>query len=401
MAAHKLTRWQKASAIVPMAVLVGAWGAALTNSALATASSDSLNSAVPDVPTNPFDQPASVQTSTTPAGIDSKAGIVNAISSLSTNGIPAASLLAYHRAETLLDKADSSCKLPWPLIAAIGRVESNHGRVGGNSVNADGVSTPGIYGIPLNGSNNTARISDTDNGTYDKDAVWDRAVGPMQFIPGTWKLVGVDSDGDGIKNPQDIDDAATAAGVYLCAGAGNLSTDSGARSAVHRYNRSDEYVDLVLSIAAQYAKGEFTQSQNGYSTSSVLTSRSNDQTLTPSQRAKAKKQESKASKPRSGGSGSTPGGNEAGGESGTTPVDSGGGTVTTPGTGDDGGGSTGGSTEDPVGTVVDGVPGGTTGGTPGTTDPGTTMTEAEATARCIALGQLFNLLQPCVANLLA
>ncbi|HZK36990.1 MAG TPA: hypothetical protein VFC57_08585, partial [Aeromicrobium sp.] len=91
MAARKLTRWQKASAIAPMVVLVGAWGAALTNSALATASGDSDNGAVPDVPANPFDQPASVQTSTSPSGIDSKAGNINAISSLSTNGIPAAS----------------------------------------------------------------------------------------------------------------------------------------------------------------------------------------------------------------------------------------------------------------------------------------------------------------------
>ena len=61
---------------------------------------------------------------------------------------------------------------------------------------------PGIYGIPLNGSNNTAVIRDTDGGTYDRDLTWDRAVGPMQFIPGTWRTVGVDANGDGRKDPR-------------------------------------------------------------------------------------------------------------------------------------------------------------------------------------------------------
>ena len=174
------------------------------------------------------------------------------MSTLSTNGIPSAALYSYRRAETLLAKADASCKLPWNLVAAIGRVESNHGRSNGNALSADGLAQPGIYGVPLNG-NGVAKISDTDNGAFDKDTVWDRAVGPMQFIPGTWSNVGVDSDNDGKKNPQDIDDAATAAGIYLCAGTGDLSTDGGARSAVQRYNHSSSYVDLVMKISAAYA----------------------------------------------------------------------------------------------------------------------------------------------------
>ncbi len=296
MGPHKLTRWQKASAIVPMAVLVGAWGAALTNTGLATASNNINDSAIPDVPANAFSQPASVQSTPTPTGIDSKAGTVNAVSSLSTNGIPSAALAAYRRAEMLLNKADPSCNISWTLIAAIGRVESNHGRTGGNSVNSDGVSTPGIYGVALDGSGNNASIRDTDSGKYDNDGVWDRAVGPMQFIPGTWTAVGVDADGDKKKNPQDIDDAATSAGVYLCAGSDDLSKDSGARASVHRYNQSDDYVDLVMQIAGQYAKGDFTPSANGLSASPVLTNRANDQTLSPSERSQAKKQQAKARK---------------------------------------------------------------------------------------------------------
>lgn len=286
MAAHKLTRWQKASALVPMAVLVGAWGAALTNTSLATAASSLNTSEIPDVPSTPFDQPASVQ-QTAPSGIDTRAGASNAVASLSTNGIPSASLLAYHRAESLLDRADPACNLSWSLLAAIGRVESNHGRFGGNTVSADGVSTPGIFGIALDGNNDTAMIRDTDNGNIDNDGVWDRAVGPMQFIPETWKAVAIDADGDGVKNTQDVDDAAAAAGVYLCAGPGDLSTEQDARSAVRRYNQSSSYVDLVLQIASQYAQGQFTQSPNGFTSPTILTSRTIDQTLSSLERAKA------------------------------------------------------------------------------------------------------------------
>jgi hypothetical protein len=286
-----------------MAVLVGAWGAAVTNSGLAGAVGGADADAIPDVPSQAFDQPATVQKS--PGGIDPRAGADGAISTLSSNGIPSAALYSYRRAETLLGKADASCKLPWNLVAAIGRVESNHGRSNGNALSADGLATPGIYGVPLNGSG-VAKISDTDNGTLDKDTVWDRAVGPMQFIPGTWSSVGVDSDNDGKKNPQDIDDAAAAAGVYLCAGSDNLSTDPGARSATHRYNHSDSYVDLVMKISKAYGNGDFSQSPDGYPSSSVITSQSNDKTLTPRQRAAAKKKQKKDEEQSNGGS-SSPG----------------------------------------------------------------------------------------------
>ena len=79
----------------------------------------------------------------------------------------------------------------------------------------------------------------------------------MQFIPSTWSVVGVDGDGDGKRNPQDIDDAALASAVYLCSGDEDLSTDAGQNAAVYRYNHSDAYVDLVKQIAAAYAAGDY------------------------------------------------------------------------------------------------------------------------------------------------
>ena len=121
----------------------------------------------------------------------------------------------------------SGCNLPWELIAAIGRVESDHGRFGGNALDDEGVARPGIYGIALNGKNDTQDIADTDAGQYDDDTRFDRAVGPMQFIPSTWSVVGVDGDSDGTRNPQDIDDAALATAVYLCSGDDDLSDGAG------------------------------------------------------------------------------------------------------------------------------------------------------------------------------
>src|SRR5207342_2689382 len=101
-------------------------------------------------------------------------------------------LMAYQRAETVIDGADPACRLPWQLIAAIGRVESDHGRYGGSVVGQDGISRPGIYGVPLNGRRGTRKVPDTDAGRYDHSTTVDRAVGPLQFVPSTWTVVGVD-----------------------------------------------------------------------------------------------------------------------------------------------------------------------------------------------------------------
>lgn len=284
MAGRRLSRWHKGGAIVPLAALVGVWGAALAGPGVAVSSSDG-DDFVPEVPEVAISQPASIQGD---AGLDPQAGVEGTLDTLSTSGIPEVALSAYRRAELLLSQADESCNLQWNLVAAIGRVESNHGRINGSSLDSDGNANPPIYGIPLDGTNGTARISDTDGGALDGDDVWDRAVGPMQFIPGTWDAVGLDANGDGEADPQNVYDAAVAAGVYLCAGDGDLSTRDGASEALFRYNRSQEYVQNVLAISDAYEAGDFSQVADGYSAAPALTSRENDQTLSEAQRDRAR-----------------------------------------------------------------------------------------------------------------
>ncbi len=263
-------RLQHATAILPLALLSAAVTASLA------APQDTLTTveqreALPEPGTLPDGSTLPEQAIEAPASLSTpgRAGALGvggrdaAVANASTNDIPSAALAAYQRAATVVNAADESCSIPWELIAAVGRVESDHGRYGGNVLDDDGLATPGIYGIPLTGSDGTARINDTDAGQIDGDKQFDRAVGPMQFIPSTWAVVGVDADGDGERNPQDIDDAALATGVYLCSGPDDLSERPGQRAAVFRYNNSNSYVDLVISVMEAYLGGDFTSVPTG------------------------------------------------------------------------------------------------------------------------------------------
>jgi Transglycosylase SLT domain len=174
---------------------------------------------------------------------------------LDNNGIPVRALEAYRAAASLVGAADAACHIDWALLAAIGRVESNHARFGGNHLDSAGVAQPGIIGMRLDGTNGTARIMDTDGGRLDRDPIYDRAVGPMQFIPSTWRVVGVDANRDGVKNPQDMTDAATSTAIYLCSGPGDLSRSGDLHGAIMRYNPSESYVRTVTAIADAYRHG--------------------------------------------------------------------------------------------------------------------------------------------------
>jgi membrane-bound lytic murein transglycosylase B len=169
--------------------------------------------------------------------------------------IPSRSLVAYAEAELHVRASRPACRLSWATLAGVGRVESHHGRFNGSDVGADGVLSPPVLGVPLDGSPGVRAIPDTDRGALDGDRKWDRAVGAMQFLPETWARYGVRASGDGkTPDPQNVDDAALTAAHYLCASGGNLSTAAGWWRAVLRYNSSVTYGQNVFSGADAYAK---------------------------------------------------------------------------------------------------------------------------------------------------
>jgi len=168
------------------------------------------------------------------------------------SGIPATVLDAYKKAEAELRGSKPGCNLPWQLLAAIGHVESGQAR--GGRVDAQGTTYSKILGPVLNGSG-FAHISDTDHGAYDGDSTYDRAVGPMQFIPSTWAWAGRDGNDDGVKDPNNVYDAALAAGHYLCRADRDLSVQANLDAAILSYNHSQDYLNTVLSWLEFYRKG--------------------------------------------------------------------------------------------------------------------------------------------------
>jgi membrane-bound lytic murein transglycosylase B len=172
------------------------------------------------------------------------------------NAIPATVLAAYRKAAATLAVDDSSCHLTWPLLAGIGKVETDHGRTWGSKarLTASGEAVPTILGPVLNGHDGTAKLLDTDGGAYDRDRKYDRAVGPMQFVPSTWREVARDGNDDGVKDPNNVWDATLGAADYLCANNRDLANPAERRSAILAYNPSSAYVRSVLAWAAVYQK---------------------------------------------------------------------------------------------------------------------------------------------------
>jgi membrane-bound lytic murein transglycosylase B len=208
---------------------------------------DAVRGDPPVVPDS--DQPATVARPSDPEVVE--AGHQVPVGDLS---IPATVLEAYRLAADRLAREDPSCGLRWQILAGIGKIESGHAN--GGRVTPAGDAVPRILGPILNGVGPVAAISDHDGGRWDGSTEWDRAVGPMQFIPGTWAGFGVDGSGDGVADPNNVFDATVAAGHYLCAGDADLTTADGLMQALLRYNHSASYVANVLRWIHAYDSGK-------------------------------------------------------------------------------------------------------------------------------------------------
>ena len=168
--------------------------------------------------------------------------------------VPVVNIDAYQAAERSVAAQNPNCHMPWTLVAVIGRVESAHA----NNGKADGAGEllAPIFGPILDGSlsgNNV--IHDTDGGAMDGVSGYDRAVGPMQFLPETWNRYGADGNGDGVVDPQNLFDAALTTGKYLCDGGLDMRDLTQQNRAILRYNNSMAYVANVMAWELAYSTG--------------------------------------------------------------------------------------------------------------------------------------------------
>ncbi len=125
--------------------------------------------------------------------------------------------LTFQQLTVLWQQAGQAYGIPWQVLAAINKVESNFGRNMG----------PSSAG----------------------------AVGWMQFMPSTWERWGLDADGDGIADPWNPNDAIFSAARYLAASGGSADI----ARAVLSYNHAQWYVDEVLQLAKTFGSGGLDQ----------------------------------------------------------------------------------------------------------------------------------------------
>ena len=168
------------------------------------------------------------------------------------DGIPDLLLDAYVRAAEALEDLHPQCTgMRWQILAGIGEIES--GLLSGHSIAPNGDVHPPMIGPRLDGSGAGGNLTphyDTDNGRWDGDTEYDRAVGPNQHLPSGWPVYGADGNGDGVADPHNAYDSALASARELCLSAGGAGVDftdpSQLADALYRYNHSRAYVADVL-----------------------------------------------------------------------------------------------------------------------------------------------------------
>ncbi|MGZ6779871.1 MAG: lytic murein transglycosylase, partial [Mycobacterium sp.] len=173
------------------------------------------------------------------------------VSSPGTLRIPMIALNAYQNAERMMAASYPGCGIGWNLLAGIGRIESMHAN--GGATDASGSAVRPIYGPTLDGTLPGNEV--IEMGRNANRVVYARAMGPMQFLPGTWSRYASDGNGDGKADVQNVFDASLAAARYLCSGGLNLRDQSQVMTAILRYNNSVAYAQNVLGWAAAYATG--------------------------------------------------------------------------------------------------------------------------------------------------
>ncbi len=121
--------------------------------------------------------------------------------------------MSFAALESIWQAAGSAYGIPWTVLAAINKVETNFGQNLG----------PSSAG----------------------------AVGWMQFMPSTWARWGIDANGDGVADPDNPTDAIFSAARYLAGCGGQFDI----KRAVYCYNHASWYVNEVMGLAALYAWG--------------------------------------------------------------------------------------------------------------------------------------------------
>jgi membrane-bound lytic murein transglycosylase B len=244
------------AAITPI-VFAGAVGASPSSMAPVRDAAVTPLAAVAPSPINPDGASVVAATKTpTPFHIASTTNISGpppsvVVTSPGTLRIPMINLNAYQNAERMMAASYPGCGISWNLLAGIGRIESMHSN--GGATDASGSAVRPIYGPALDGTLPGNEV--IEMGRNANRVMYARAMGPMQFLPGTWARYASDGNGDGKADVQNVFDASLAAARYLCSGGLNLRDQSQVMTAILRYNNSMAYAQNVLGWAAAYATG--------------------------------------------------------------------------------------------------------------------------------------------------